>query len=83
MTDEPEGHDDTDAVGTWLKELTACRTREAAFRKDGQRIPGTGLGLNIVAKAVAELSGQIKVESQLGKGSTFYVSIPRQAGVQS
>ena len=31
-------HNDTEAVGTWLKELTACREREKDYRQTGQRI---------------------------------------------
>ncbi|MEM9855919.1 MAG: PAS domain S-box protein [Bacteroidota bacterium] len=39
-------------------------------------IQGTGLGLSIVKKAVEMQEGAIEVESELGKGSTFKVSIP-------
>lgn len=39
-------------------------------------IQGTGLGLNIVKKYLDLLSGEIKYESEYGKGSTFSVKIP-------
>ena len=39
---------------------------------------GTGLGLSIAKKAVVAIGGRIWVESQVGKGATFYVSILKQ-----
>lgn len=41
-----------------------------------QKREGTGLGLPIAKKWVELLRGSIRVESELGKGSTFTVSIP-------
>ncbi len=37
---------------------------------------GTGLGLPIVQRIVSEHGGKIRVRSQPGKGTTFYVNLP-------
>lgn len=36
---------------------------------------GSGLGLNIVKKYVEDLKGEIDVHSEVGKGTTFYVTL--------
>ena len=37
---------------------------------------GTGIGLAIVRRAAQKIGGSLRVESALGRGSTFYVSLP-------
>jgi PAS domain S-box-containing protein len=39
---------------------------------------GTGIGLAIVQKAANKLGGSVRFESEPGKGSTFYVRLPRE-----
>jgi signal transduction histidine kinase len=39
-------------------------------------IPGSGLGLTIVAKLVELQNGSIEVDSKVGLGTTFTVSLP-------
>jgi signal transduction histidine kinase len=40
-------------------------------------VGGTGLGLFICRKIIELYNGRIWVESELGKGSTFYINLPR------
>lgn len=46
------------------------------FYKVDEFIPGAGLGLSICETMVNSLKGEIGVDSQLGKGSTFWFDIP-------
>lgn len=42
-------------------------------------VGGTGLGLFICRKIIELYNGRIWVDSELGKGSTFYINLPRVA----
>ena len=54
--------------------------REKAFeifhRLDPKKCEGEGLGLAIVKKIVSRLGGNVRLESEPGKGSMFYVTMP-------
>jgi len=47
-----------------------------APKRRGGNLSGVGLGLTLVKHVVQALGGKIEVESDLGKGSTFTVTLP-------
>lgn len=50
-------------------------------RLDGQKYPGTGIGLAIVKKAADRMGGSVGVESEAGRGSRFWIELfhPKEA----
>jgi signal transduction histidine kinase len=55
----------------------AARAFEPFYRaKRAPAAPGTGLGLSIVKRVIEASGGTIAVQSQLGRGTTFVVTLP-------
>ena len=59
--------DKIDSIFNYFEQIDASTEREFG---------GTGLGLSITKQLVELHNGQIRVESELGKGSRFYFTLP-------
>jgi two-component system NtrC family sensor kinase len=47
-----------------------------AFFTTKQKVKGVGLGLSVCYGIIKDHSGEIKIESEEGKGTTFIISLP-------
>ncbi len=61
--------------GIGIRKEDRERIFQPFFQAEGNK-PGTGIGLNIVKSIVDQHHGDITVESELGKGSTFTIILP-------
>jgi PAS domain S-box-containing protein len=70
---------EVDDTGIGIAPVDIPRLFEKFYRggqKEAKKRQGTGLGLAIVRSIAERHKGRVWVESQLGKGSVFYFSIP-------
>ena len=65
----------------YLEKIFEAFTREQNTTKS--KIAGTGLGMSIVKKYIDLLGGTIHVESELGKGTTFTVTLKHRIADES
>jgi len=72
--------------GIGIPPLDQPRVFEKFYRgaqTGSKRLRGTGLGLTIVKSIADRHGGEVWLNSQLGKGSTFYLAIPIQGSRKS
>ncbi|HXH28988.1 MAG TPA: ATP-binding protein, partial [Candidatus Polarisedimenticolia bacterium] len=70
-------------TGIGIKPEDQERIFQAFTQVDGsyaRKYQGTGLGLTLVKKFVSMHEGQVRVESRVGEGSTFTITLPTLAG---
>jgi two-component system sensor histidine kinase KdpD len=65
--------------GSEVRQQDRERIFERFYRSPGSnhRAPGTGLGLSITKEAAQAHQGRAWVQSEEGKGTTFFLSLPR------
>lgn len=73
-------------TGTGIPEEDIPHLFQKFYRVDSsmtRTVGGTGLGLYISRKIIEMYNGHIWVESQIGKGSTFFINLPRLTAGQA
>ncbi len=66
-------------TGAGISEGDCKKIFEPMWRHPDEKSDGTGLGLDFVKKIMEIHGGYARVESELGNGSTFYLSFPKIA----
>jgi signal transduction histidine kinase len=69
--------------GLGIPEASKARLFQVFQRFHPQRAQGEGMGLAIVHRIVERHGGKIWAESREGEGTTFHISLPRNAGADN
>jgi signal transduction histidine kinase len=75
IVDEKEARISISDNGVGFDKETADKVFQMFYRGHSKS-RGAGIGLYIVKEAVERLGGSVKTESELGKGTSFYITIP-------
>ena len=77
VTDTGEGIPEADLPRIFEKFYRGAAEADEAPAQPGTAAPGVGLGLYLAQHIVAQLNGEITVESKQDVGTTFSVNLPR------